>query len=223
VASRLGGERAPGAAASNQDTAAAPIVAAAPAAATASQGGAVAAPPESHPGDSTGGERDAAAAEQDSMLPFERAAAAREASPAGVGGASSSAAAGGAQAGGAPASITAESAADAEDAPRPMSRGDLIRPRGPGVVPPRLLSRPEPDYPDRARRRRAEAHVLLLVLVDENGRVLRAIVKQTDDPDLGFNQAARRAALQALFAPATRDGIAGKMWTELPFDFLVKS
>ncbi len=102
---------------------------------------------------------------------------------------------------------------------RPMVRGDLIPPGAPGASPPRLLSRPEPVYPDRARRRQAESDVLLLVLVDENGHVIRTIVKQTDDPGVGFNEAARRAALRATFNPASRDGLAGKMWTELPFSF----
>jgi TonB family protein len=102
---------------------------------------------------------------------------------------------------------------------RPMVRGDLIPPGAPGTSPPRLLSRPEPQYPDRARRRQAESEVLMLVLVDENGQVVRAIVKQTDDPGLGFNEAARLAAMRARFSPATRDGLAGKMWTELPFSF----
>jgi serine/threonine-protein kinase len=107
----------------------------------------------------------------------------------------------------------------APGAPRPMVRGDLILPGSSGVVPPRLISRPEPAYPDRARRRRAEADVMLLVLVDETGHVVRAIVKRTDDTKLGFNEAASRAALHATFTPATRDGIPGKMWTELPFSF----
>jgi serine/threonine-protein kinase len=102
---------------------------------------------------------------------------------------------------------------------RPMVRGDLIPPGAPGASPPRLLSRPEPVYPDRARRRQVESDVLLLVLVDENGHVIRTIVKRTDDPGVGFNEAARRAALRATFNPASRDGLPGKMWTELPFSF----
>jgi eukaryotic-like serine/threonine-protein kinase len=101
----------------------------------------------------------------------------------------------------------------------PMVRGDLIPPGAPGASPPRLLSRPEPEYPDRARRRQVESDVLMLVLVDENGHVIRAIVKRTDDPGVGFNEAARRAALRATFDPASRDGLPGKMWTELPFSF----
>ncbi|HXO43367.1 MAG TPA: TonB family protein [Thermoanaerobaculia bacterium] len=102
---------------------------------------------------------------------------------------------------------------------RQMVRGDLIPPGAPGASPPRLVSRPEPAYPDRARRRQVESDVLLLVLVDENGHVIRTIVKRTDDPGVGFNDAARRAALRATFNPASRDGLPGKMWTELPFSF----
>jgi len=102
---------------------------------------------------------------------------------------------------------------------RPMVRGDLIPPGAAGASPPRLLSRPDPVYPDRARRRQVESDVLLLVLVDENGHVIRTIVKQTDDPGVGFNEAARQAALRATFNPASRDGLPGKMWTELPFSF----
>jgi serine/threonine-protein kinase len=109
-------------------------------------------------------------------------------------------------------------------APGPMARGDLIPPGAPGTTPPRLLSRPEPQYPDKARRRQVEADVLLLALVDENGRVVRTIVKRTDDPgNLGFNEAATRAALRSAFNPATRDGLPGKMWTEMPFSFRLRS
>jgi TonB family protein len=130
-----------------------------------------------------------------------------------------------AAAGGAGEAGQASGESEGEPAPlnRPMARGDLIPPGAAGAVPPRLLSRPEPQYPDWARRRQVEADVMILVLVDENGRVIRAIVKRTDDPGrLGFNDAARHAALRARFAPALRDGLPGKMWTELPFSFRLR-
>ncbi len=112
-----------------------------------------------------------------------------------------------------------ESAGGAAAPIRPMVRGDLIPPGAPHSTPPRLLSRPDPHYPDRARRRQVESDVLMLVLVDEGGHVVRTIIKRTDDPGLGFNEAARQAALRATFHPASRDGLPGKMWTELPFSF----
>ncbi len=101
-----------------------------------------------------------------------------------------------------------------------MQRGELITP-GPGVVAPVLLERPQPIYPERARRRRKQARVVVRVLVDENGWVLQATVPPATGR-FGFGPAAKRAALGARFEAATRDGIAGKMWTELPFDFKVK-
>ncbi|HVT57415.1 MAG TPA: TonB family protein [Thermoanaerobaculia bacterium] len=99
-----------------------------------------------------------------------------------------------------------------------MVRGKMI-PAGAGT-PPQLLSRPEPDYPEKARRRRQEARVVVAVLVDETGHVIRALVKPAGVPlGLGFAEAAEKAARQAVFRPPTRDGIAGKMWTELPYHF----
>ena len=35
----------------------------------------------------------------------------------------------------------------------------------------------------------------------------------------GFDEVAMAAAKQVRFQPATRDGLAGKMWTELYFEF----
>ncbi len=100
--------------------------------------------------------------------------------------------------------------------PAAARRGALLTP-GPGVVPPRLLEQPKPEYPRRARRRRKQARILVRVLVDENGRVAQAIAPGPDP--FGFSRAARAAALKARYEAATRDGIPGKMWTELPFEF----
>jgi protein TonB len=84
------------------------------------------------------------------------------------------------------------------------------------------IARERPDYPERARRRRVEARVVVAVLVNAEGQVERAILKQRDDSSLGFNEAAIAAAKKTRFQPATRDGVAGAMWTELPFDFRLR-
>jgi TonB family protein len=102
--------------------------------------------------------------------------------------------------------------------PSRMHRGDLLT-AGPGVEPPRLIDRPQPVYPRRARRRNKEARVVVKVLVDEEGKVLQAIAPPDRD---GFGEAAREAALGARFDPAKRDGVAGKMWRNLPFEFKVE-
>jgi TonB family protein len=109
--------------------------------------------------------------------------------------------------------------ADGADTLKPMARGDMILPGQPGVTPPRLISRPEPEYPERARFRHVAAEVVFAVLVDESGKVVKITLAKSNDPGLGFVEAARKAAAAAHFQPATRDGIPGRMWTELPFRF----
>jgi TonB family protein len=109
--------------------------------------------------------------------------------------------------------------ADGADALKPMARGDMILPGQPGVTPPRLISRPEPDYPERARFRHVAAEIIFAVLVDETGKVVKLTLAKSNDPGLGFVEAARKAAAAARFQPATRDNIPGRMWTELPFRF----
>lgn len=60
---------------------------------------------------------------------------------------------------------------------------------------------------------------MVAVYVDERGAVVEATVAQSDDPGFGFNEAAIAAARETRFRPATRDGVPGKMWTEIPYDF----
>ena len=100
-----------------------------------------------------------------------------------------------------------------------MRRGEHIPHRGPGIVEPEPLERIQPDYPHRAQRRRREARVIVAVYVDERGSVAQAILKLPGEDGFGFNEAALEAARQTRFRPATRDGIAGKMWTEISYEF----
>ena len=57
------------------------------------------------------------------------------------------------------------------------------------------------------------------LLVSENGRVLDALLAERDPSGLGFNETGLEAARKARFQAATRDGLPGRMWTELVFDF----
>lgn len=110
-----------------------------------------------------------------------------------------------------------EASATEESSPSTMRRGDMITEEGPGVVPPELLQRPQPAYPPRARRRGIEQQVVVKVLVDEDGGVVQVIAPGTDTH--GFLAAARNAAREARFEPARRDGVEGRMWVNLNFDF----
>lgn len=99
-----------------------------------------------------------------------------------------------------------------------MKIGDVIV-AGPGVVEPELLEKAPADYPPRGRRHRREADVVVAVYVDERGSVLQAILKKRDGTNYGFDEAALAAAKLSRFRPATRDGVAGKMWTEIAYEF----
>jgi TonB family protein len=56
------------------------------------------------------------------------------------------------------------------------------------------------------------------VLVDETGAVLEARLQSTPG-DPAFEQTALETARKARFFPPLRNGIGGKMWTELLFTF----
>lgn len=105
-----------------------------------------------------------------------------------------------------------------------MKKGDLIM-DGPGVEEAQLTDSPSPEYPPSLSGHRS-AKVVLEVLVDENGAVVNARVKSAtvDDgsADTEFRKAALAAARQARFEPATKNGIPGKMWGELSYEFGTK-
>lgn len=119
-----------------------------------------------------------------------------------------------------PAAAPVEPGPLAESTASDMRRGDLITGEGAGVEAPRLLERPQPEYPARALRRQIEGQVVVKVLVDETGKVLQAIAPGKDEH--GFLAAARRAARGARFEPASRNGVPGRMWINLPFDFTLE-
>ncbi|MEM7585686.1 MAG: TonB family protein [Acidobacteriota bacterium] len=97
--------------------------------------------------------------------------------------------------------------------------GDHFSASDPEVVPPRLISKPQPVYPKRARRRRQEARVVVGVYVNEKGKVIETVIQQSGPQEYGFNDAAVEAARAARFEPATKRTVPGKMWTTLPFVF----
>ncbi|MDI9622558.1 MAG: TonB family protein [Acidobacteriota bacterium] len=91
-------------------------------------------------------------------------------------------------------------------------------PRAPLEIPPRLIGHELPAYPERARRYRREATVELRLTVDETGKVIR--VRPLGPPvGLGFEEAARRAALTASYVPGQRDGVPVTMDTTLAVVF----
>jgi TonB family protein len=101
-----------------------------------------------------------------------------------------------------------------------MRYGDLIRIGWPNVVDPEPTEPPPCIFPPPARGRGLKVQIRVKVLVDEQGEVIEARLPREDPSGLGFNEATLKAARATRFFPATRDGIAGKMWTDLYCDFV---
>ncbi len=89
-------------------------------------------------------------------------------------------------------------------------RGDLVGP-GAGVIEPALISSPRVVYPPIARQQRVEGKVVILVLVDENGKATETRLQQ-GLPQPALNDAVMAAVRGAKFRPATKNGIPVKMW-----------
>jgi periplasmic protein TonB len=95
-------------------------------------------------------------------------------------------------------------------------RGDLVGP-GPGVVEPALAAALRVSYPEIARQQRVQGKVIVLVLVDENGRAAESRV-QSGVAQPAVNDAVLAAVKNAKFRPATKNGIPVKMWRPVIVD-----
>ncbi|MEM6792607.1 MAG: TonB family protein [Acidobacteriota bacterium] len=118
----------------------------------------------------------------------------------------------------------AESAAavDASEPPPPAApqvrRGDLVEP-GPGVSPPKAVRPVAPRYPEMARRfNKKSATVLVRVLIDENGEVLKAELAGKKQK-FGFDSEALQAAKRSQWRPAKKGGVPVKIWHTLTIEF----
>jgi TonB family protein len=100
-----------------------------------------------------------------------------------------------------------------------MKPGDLIRAGQRGVQPPEIRDLPSYPYPEAAKGSGRKVTIRVAVLVDETGQVIDVQLRGADKSGLGFNEAALEAAKRARYFPASRDDVAGKMWTDLDFVF----
>ena len=118
-----------------------------------------------------------------------------------------------------PRQIDPEDAVAFGETAEPMRRGDLILRGLPNVVEPEPRDFPAYSYPAVALGSGKAARVRVRVLVDEEGRVAEAALREADGSGLGFDEIALETARKTPFHPATRDDIPGRMWTELIFEF----
>jgi protein TonB len=86
-------------------------------------------------------------------------------------------------------------------------------------VPPELVSLTSPTYPELARDAGIEGIVHVKVLVSEEGFVLEALVLE-GLPML--DEAAREAALSAIFRPAQQSGQPVRTWVVIPVEFVLR-
>jgi protein TonB len=86
------------------------------------------------------------------------------------------------------------------------------------LTPPRLVTRQEPVYPSRARKRGEGGVVELKVLVSEQGRVVRVVV-EAGLPGSELEARAIDAALRSTYEPATEAGKSVRAWVTERFVF----
>jgi TonB family protein len=99
-----------------------------------------------------------------------------------------------------------------------IKEGDLVE-LSPDVVMPTPIKKVLPKYPPVAMKAKVEGLVILQVLVSEKGDVLA--VKILKGHDL-LVDAAKEAALQWKFTPATKNGIKVKIWYTITIPFKLK-
>jgi len=80
---------------------------------------------------------------------------------------------------------------------------------------PRLLEQPKPEYTEQARKAEVEGQVILLLEIDERGRVTEARV--LEGLGYGLDEVAAQAARSFRFEPATSDG--GPVATSIRFTY----
>ncbi len=84
--------------------------------------------------------------------------------------------------------------------------------------PPTIIHQERPTYPDIARDSRVEGDVVLLVYVDEQGKVRNAVVQSS--PGLpALDESAREAAMKCTFTPARQQGKAVGVWYNIVMQF----
>ena len=82
-------------------------------------------------------------------------------------------------------------------------------------------SRPQPNYPQHARRMRLEGLVVIRVVIGKSGRVTQATVHQSSGSE-SLDAAAKEASLLAQFYPYLKDGVAYASQADLPYRFVLK-
>jgi TonB family protein len=81
----------------------------------------------------------------------------------------------------------------------------------------RLISKPEPQYTEDARKNQITGTVVLKVVFSSNGQVTN--IRTVSGLPYGLTERAIAAARQIKFTPATKDGHQVSMWMQLEYNF----
>ncbi len=112
--------------------------------------------------------------------------------------------------------------APAQPAPATVTPAVAPAMRGPVTVSGvEYLSPPKVEYPVSARRAGLEGKVMLRLLIDERGTPQRADIQQSSG-HARLDEAARNAALRALFKPHVEDGHPMPVYALVPISFSLK-
>lgn len=89
----------------------------------------------------------------------------------------------------------------------------------PVEVYPEMIYEELPVYPRLAQEGGFTAYVLIEAYVDKNGDVKKAQAVKTDRPNMGFEEAAVKAAYKCKYRPAIQNGNPIGLWVEYKFKF----
>lgn len=81
---------------------------------------------------------------------------------------------------------------------------DELRQSGKAVVPPKLISDIQPEFPEKLRKKKKAGTVVISFVVNEHGVPQQLQIKSTSDH--GFDRVSLDAVRQWRFEPATVDG-----------------
>jgi TonB family protein len=108
--------------------------------------------------------------------------------------------------------------------PTPAVRaGMLVNLSDPGVIAPVAVRTATLNYPPLALRQRVEGTVELNVLVDEKGAVLDAQIVSGAGGKFGLNEAAIEHVKKRQYRPASKEGVAVKVWVPVRVQFKLPS
>jgi TonB family protein len=91
---------------------------------------------------------------------------------------------------------------------------------GPGITPPKIISKVQPTYPIDAKKVKHQGIVVLATVIGTDGKVENIRVLKSVDPSL--DQSAMDAVRQWTFEPALKDGKPVKVETHVEINFSLK-